>query len=176
VDDVRLGRNRVELEQAVTRGAVRVERRVAVHRDERADARAVAGSELLGDALVEVGQGQLRVVLKDAGEVHLTVGLSQILAGHVERVDEARCNHVTSVGVLGTTASDDLGTGLHMRDRTRAVGDDGELALRALESRAVHVATLEDVVEQRVPLDEELGVRRHQLVKSSRQNVRGNSH
>ena len=160
---------------ACSSSAIWVERTVTVQRTERlhtvAGDRRVASTKLTRDTLVEVGQSQLRVVLKDTSEVHLAVCFCKVLTGHVERVDEARCYDLTTMCVLCATACDDLGTRLDVGNSTRSIGNNRELTLRPFEACAIKVSVDQDLLHKRMELDEQLTIRRHQLIECRRENV-----
>ena len=167
-----------ELEESVlsSHRGVGGESSITVQSRERTNAVTASGSKLLRNPLMEVSESQLRVVLKDTSEVHLAVCFGQVLAGDVKRVDQARSANLTTMGSLITATSDDLGTRVDMRHSTGTGGHNSEFTLWTFERSAVHIAALQNFVEQRVPLDEQVTVRRHQFIERRRKDIRGNSH
>ena len=125
---------------------------------------------------MEVREAQLRIRLDDLGEVVGAVGLSEVLARHVERVDHAGRVGVTARSVLPTATSDDLGAREDLGHRARAVCDDDELAVGPLQGRAVDVPLLDDLVENRVPRSEEFAVPRSEVLESGCDDVWRNGH
>ena len=167
----RISGRRRQLKDTVAGRSVGRKFSVAVQGSETADLIAVAGAKLTRDPLMEIGQSQFRIVLKDTSEVHLAVCFGQILTGNVERIDETRSNHVSSVCILRASTCDNLRSGIDLRHSTGTISHNSELTLRTLQRIARQAPVLHNLFHQGMEFYKHFAIGRHQLIKRRRQNV-----
>ena len=168
--------NSVELEGTGSWCALRAVRSGTVEGQETAHAIAVTGRKLTGDALMEVHQSGLGVLLEQVLNTSRPGGLSHVLGGNHEGIHHTGGIRVALRGdvLLGVRINlatiDDLG------DITRTIRDDTELLERAQKSVALNVSVFHNLADSGGPDLKEVLVLWRETLESIVQNVWRDSH